>query len=166
MAKFAPVPLLDTRRIIVALGGVIAAVAGALAGMGTPKIELPQGEDIPGGAVMEKPLLPGVLQGGGGEPRQAVEAWGTEGSAGRIRRAQEELRPGLQGWVVGPTGPLEAAPVALVPLPRAGAPRQAEIKVLSGPGGRFAFRNMALSPRGWALLVHPPGFGIRAISLE
>ncbi len=169
MGKLAPVPLLDTRRIVVALGGVIAAVAGALAGMGTPRIELPRGEDVPGGAVMEEPLFPGVLQAGNEGPRDS-SGNGAElkapGRAGRIRRAREGLLPGIQGWVAGPTGPLEGAPVDLVPLPRPGEPRQAEIQVLSGPGGRFAFRNMGLTPGGWALWIHPPGFGIRAISLE
>ena len=166
MGKLAPVPLLDTRRVIIALGGVIAAVAGALAGMGTPRVDLPLMEDVPGGAV-ERPALPVVLLGKAGEDSgpSSGSSPGEAPPSGKIRRSTGEMLPGIHGWIVGPTGPLESAPVELVPFPRAGEPRRAGIKVLSGPGGKFSFENMGLAPEEWALVVHAPGFGIRALAL-
>ncbi len=170
MGKLSPVPLLDTRRILVALGGVIAAVAGALAGMGTPEIDLPSGgADIPGGAIAERPLLPGVLSGRAPSPREVPGGKnrpGERASQGiRENMAVRRLR-GIRGWIVGPTGPLEAVPVSLVPFPRAGEPRRAGIRILSQAGGAFSFENVDTGEGQGALLVHAPGFGIRAFAWD
>ncbi len=166
MGKLAPVPLLDTRRALVALGGVIAAVAGALAGMGTPQVDLPLLEDVPGGS-LAAPSLPSPLEGEGNPAPDRREGAGAPSPAGNRhgRRQAEEVLSGIRGWIFGPTGPLQSVPVELVPFLRAGEPRRAGIQILSGPGGEFTFRNMGIRPADWALLVHAPGFGIRAFAL-
>ena len=170
MGKLTPLPLLDTRRALVVLGGVIAAVAGALAGMGTPQADLPALQDVPGGA-LETPALPGPLE---GAPREKEPAREREAGGRRSRPGEEPARrqarkgplASFQGVILGPTGPLDNVPVQLVPFLSAGRPRRAGWKILSGPQGRFCFRNLGLLPSEWALLVHAPGFGIRAFPLE
>lgn len=139
-------------RLLLFLGGTLAALAGAFTGMGVPEVPGPP----PLGRLEEAtgPAQPPILPQAGAPARPE-----------RVRPAvppEEPAGPVVAGRLHGPSGPVAQAPVALVPLPVPGAPERARLIQLTGLDGSFSFPLRETAGGCFALHFQVPGFGLHA----